>query len=98
MATNHTTHYDLNQWQATDQVLRTDFNADNVRLEAALAALEGSKLGHVQTIRSTTLEQNFYRIDMDLTGIQWNDWAFVGFSFGRVHSTDYQQQPAQPVL
>lgn len=20
---------------------------------------------------------------MDLTGIQWNDWAFVGFSFGR---------------
>ena len=37
MASQHTQHYQLNQWQATDQVLRTDFNADNVRLEAALA-------------------------------------------------------------
>ena len=37
MATNHTTHYDLNQWQATDQVLRTDFSADNAKIDAALA-------------------------------------------------------------
>ena len=83
MATNHTTHYDLNQWQATDQVLRTDFNADNVRLEAALAALEGSKLGHIQTIRSTALESASYHIDLDLTGINWSKWAFVGSFFGR---------------
>ena len=37
MATTHTRHYDSNQWQATDQVLRTDFNADNAKIDAALA-------------------------------------------------------------
>ena len=38
MATNHTTNYQLNQWEATDQVLRTEFNADNVKIDAALRA------------------------------------------------------------
>ena len=37
MATNQTTNYQLNQWEPTDQVLRTDFNADNAKLDAALA-------------------------------------------------------------
>ena len=40
MATNHTTNYQLNQWEATDQVLRTDFNQDNAKLDAALHGLE----------------------------------------------------------
>ena len=39
MATNQTTNYQLNQWEPTDQVLRTDFNADNVKLDTALAGL-----------------------------------------------------------
>ena len=38
MATNHTTNYQLNQWEATDQVLRTEFNADNAKIDAALKA------------------------------------------------------------
>ena len=37
MATNQTTNYDLNQWLSTDQVLRTDFNADNAKVDTALA-------------------------------------------------------------
>ena len=36
MATNQTANYQLNQWEPTDQVLRTDFNADNAKLDAAL--------------------------------------------------------------
>ena len=39
MATNQTANYDLNQWLSTDQVLRTDFNTDNAKLDAALAGL-----------------------------------------------------------
>ena len=39
MATNHTTNYELSQWRSDDQVLRADFNADNVKLDAALANL-----------------------------------------------------------
>ena len=38
MSTNHTTNYDLNQWEATDKVLRTDFNEDNAKIDAALKA------------------------------------------------------------
>ena len=38
MATNHTTNYQLNQWEATDQVLRTEFNQDNQKIDGALKA------------------------------------------------------------
>ena len=38
MSTNHTTNYDLNQWEGTDKVLRTEFNADNAKIDAALKA------------------------------------------------------------
>ena len=39
MATNHTEKYELNQWLPTDPVIRTDFNEDNAKIEAALADL-----------------------------------------------------------
>ena len=39
MATTQTANYDLSQWLSTDQVLRTDFNADNAKLDAVLAGL-----------------------------------------------------------
>ena len=39
MSTNHTRNYDLCQWEASDKVLRTDFNADNAKIDAALAQL-----------------------------------------------------------
>ena len=34
---NHTTHFQLAQWDAADRILREDFNADNARIDAALA-------------------------------------------------------------
>ena len=40
---NQTTNYQLNQWDPDDKVLRTDFNADNAKLDAALHALDGQK-------------------------------------------------------
>ena len=33
---NHTTNYQLNQWEATDRVTRADFNADNAAIDTAL--------------------------------------------------------------
>ncbi len=32
----HTSSYDLNQWEQTDRVLMEDFNADNIKIDAAL--------------------------------------------------------------
>ena len=43
MATNQTTNYQLNQWETTDQVLRTDFNADNAKIDAPLAEVSIAK-------------------------------------------------------
>ncbi len=34
---NRTTNYNLNQWEADDKIQRTDFNADNAKIDAALA-------------------------------------------------------------
>ena len=34
----HTTNYNLNQWEAGDRVTRADFNADNAKIDAALKA------------------------------------------------------------
>ena len=46
MASGQTTNYGLNQWAAEDPVLRTDFNADNAKLDAALPRIiAGSYVG-----------------------------------------------------
>ena len=42
MATNHTEHYGLSQWELSDSVVMADFNEDNRKIDAALAA--GMKL------------------------------------------------------
>ena len=39
MASNQTSNYGLNQWAATDKVLREEFNQDNAKIDTALAGL-----------------------------------------------------------
>ena len=38
MASSYTSNYQLCQWEGTDKVLRTDFNGDNAKIDAALKA------------------------------------------------------------
>ena len=45
MSTNHTPNFNLCQWEADDKVLRSDFNADNQKIDAALAAAPKITLG-----------------------------------------------------
>ena len=65
MAANHTTNYKLNQWLSADQVLRTDFNADNAKIDAALAgkaetetvsALQAAVAGKAEQANLSALE------------------------------------------
>ena len=65
MATNHTTNYELNQSLSADQVLRTDFNADNAKIDAALAgkaetetvsALQAAVAGKAEQANLSALE------------------------------------------
>ena len=44
MASGQTQYYELNQWEGRDQVLRTEFNADNARIDRALHELESEQL------------------------------------------------------
>jgi len=37
MPSSYTPNYNLNQWEADDRVQRTDFNADNAKIDAALS-------------------------------------------------------------
>lgn len=37
MASNHTKHLELNQWTGDDNFVRTDFNEDNAKIDAAVA-------------------------------------------------------------
>jgi len=46
MPSKYTSNYQLNQWEPDDRVLRTDFNADNAKIDAALAG----KLGRMTNI------------------------------------------------
>jgi len=47
MASNYTSNYSLCQWAASDKVLRTEFNADNAKIDAAIAAVDGRVDGKV---------------------------------------------------
>ena len=42
MASSYTPNYQLNQWAATDKVLREEFNQDNAKIDAALAAIQAA--------------------------------------------------------
>ena len=50
MPTNHTTNYQLSQWERTDQVRMEDFNADNAKLDTALAAQAETLAAHTQAL------------------------------------------------
>jgi len=59
MPSNFTPNYNLNQWEADDRVLRTDFNADNAKLDAALGKkAEQSVVTALQTKVNAKAEQS----------------------------------------
>ena len=66
MASNYTTNYNLCQWQPTDQVQRTDFNADNLKIDTVLASkAEATALSSLtQTEQSNPLRPPFSPPDL----------------------------------
>lgn len=57
MATNQTTNYQLNQWLSTDQVLRTDFNANNAKVDTALKGVTDALENEVTARTEAVLEE-----------------------------------------
>ena len=50
---NHTQNYQLSQWEATDPVLRADFNADNAKIDAAIKAEADARTAAVSSLSSS---------------------------------------------
>ena len=50
MASNYTENYGLCQWEATDQVLRTEFNEDNAKIDQELGELAKTAAEHSDTL------------------------------------------------
>ena len=66
-STNKTPYYGLNQWAASDPVLREDFNADNAKIDAAIkSAASVVKLKEVTTTAAAQqVEFDLSDIDLD---------------------------------
>lgn len=47
-----TSNYQLNQWEGTDRILRTDFNADNAKIDAAIAELRKDLAAQIEAVRA----------------------------------------------
>jgi len=59
MVSNYTANYHLNQWEPEDQVRRIDFNADNVKLDAALTKkADASELAALRSAVDQKAEQS----------------------------------------
>lgn len=73
-----TTYYQLNQWDATDRVLRTDFNGDNAKIDAALHDLAGKgAVTRLKTFTTTAAVTGTANFSMDVSDIDWGAWQSV---------------------
>ena len=75
---NHTSNYQLPQWEEHDRILRTDFNGMTETIDAALGALAGG-LPWV-ALREFSLDQAAARWPLDLSGIHPGQYAGLRLS------------------
>ena len=104
MSTNHTPNFNLSQWEETDKVLRTDFNADNAKIDAALFCHPSAEL-----IAKVTVEEEMDLLDIDISELDWGRYMalalivdaieFNGFrlSIGGIERSAYLSSNSQNV-
>ena len=108
MSSQKTEHYELNQWLATDQVLRTDFNADNAKIDAALA--DKAEASALETLSATvsglsaTLNTEISQRQEADSGLQTalaakgNCQVYYGTYTGTGTGSTYLSFPARPLM
>ena len=78
---NHTTNYNLSQWEPHDRVTRADFNADNAAIDAALKGLDSAIAAAspqlVKLWEHTTTAAETTQIDVDVSAIALGDYALL---------------------
>ena len=71
---NYTQNYQLNQWEASDRVLREDFNRDNQKIDAVLAEIKTQS--SLTLLHECKVAQSSQEIEFPLS-IDWNAWKAV---------------------
>ena len=84
-----TTNYQLSQWAAEDRILRTDFNSDNAKIDAALKSQATSlttlsnnlstisQRAGAQAYPNTSVVQDMEILSISMAGIDWSTWKAV---------------------
>lgn len=68
-----TANYALNQWDPADRILRTDFNDDNAKLDAAIMAVRAAV--PVEKLLDVTIQTAAIQVDLDLSGIDLSPYS-----------------------
>lgn len=78
-----TENYQLNQWDGTDRILRTDFNADNAKVDSALQDLR-KDVDAVESRAGAQLLKREYvsgaNPTVSLSDINWTQWKAIHIS------------------
>ena len=75
----HTTNYNLSQWDAEDRVTRAAFNADNAKIDAALKANADAiaNAGGLTTIKTVTITSSSRNYTLDLSEVGLAQWKAI---------------------
>ena len=75
MSSGKTSALGLSQWALTDPFLMAEMNANNQKIDAAVAILPIVKLGHIETTAAAD------RIDIDMSTIDWSKYRKVSVCY-----------------
>lgn len=96
-----TEHYQLNQWEGSDRILRTDFNADNRKTEEALTELAGTvakKVGQAEVdaalqwvkIGEQVLSGSAYEIPVAISNAQDYRFFLIVFNISGAQTVGFR--------
>ena len=68
MASNYTSNYGLCQWEANDKVLRSEFNGDNAKIDAAISAVDSRVDGKASTSALNSLKNTVSSLSTTVSG------------------------------
>jgi len=78
-STNKTANLGLNQWEAMDAVEMVDFNADNVKIDAAVGELRGRGESPWVKLDEKSYSSHAYTYMLDLSGIDIDEYIELIF-------------------
>lgn len=72
---NQTEHYQLSQWDGTDRILRSDFNADNRKIDEALAEIKAAS--PYAKIKEMIVDSAVSQVSMDVSDIDFSQYRRI---------------------